>query len=165
MIRRVLFVLVMFSGSGVGAQAPTFAYSDAQLRWNEVECHVDRGLVRRGHDWRGEVIYSVRGELIFNGFSGNSFDLFYALRDGKLCLGDSNFTDAISYSIFENRIYVGDSSFPMDLAYTIRVDRMNQGVLCVYKGDSISPFDVVAYFQGEPTHTEIFALLLTMELL
>ena len=107
----------------------------------------------------------MRGEKIFAGFSSSSFDLAYTLRDGKLSIGDSFFTDAISYSMVENRIYVGDSYFPLDLAYTISPDGMNRGVMCVYKGDSISPFDVVAYLQGVPTQTEIIALLLTMGLL
>ena len=166
MIKKFALVLcVLIVSAGAWAQAPTYAYSDSQLRWNEVECHVEGGLVRVGSDWRGKVVYSVRGEKIFAGFSSSGFDLVYTLRGGKLCLGDSPFTDAISYSMVENRIYVGDSSFPLDLAYTISAERMNRGVLCVYKGDSISPFDVVLYLQGEPSQTEIFALLLTMGLL
>jgi|TARA_B110000116_G_scaffold262306_1_gene267449 hypothetical protein len=166
MIRKVVLVLCVFLGStGAWAQAPTYAYSDSQLRWSEVDCHVEGGMVRKGNNWRGKVEYTVRGEKIFAGFSSSSFDLAYTLRDGKLSIGDSFFTDAISYSMVENRIYVGDSYFPLDLAYTISPDGMNRGVMCVYKGDSISPFDVVAYLQGVPTQTEIIALLLTMGLL
>lgn len=166
MIKKVVLVLCVFFGSAEGwAQAPTYAYSNSQLRWSEVDCHVEGGLVRIGNNWRGKVEYTVRGEKIFAGFSSSNFDLAYTLREGKLSVGDSFFTDAISYSVIENRIYVGNSSFPLDLAYTISSDGMNRGVLYVYKGDSISPFDVVAYLQGEPTQAEIFALLLTMGLL
>lgn len=166
MIRTIVVVLCVVMGStGAWAQAPTYAYSDSQLWWSEVECHVEDGLVRKGNNWMGKVEYTVRRGKIFMGLSSFSSDLAYTLRDGKLSIGDSFFTDAISYSMVENRIYVGDSSFLLDLAYTISPDGRNRGVVCVYKGNSISSFDVVAYLQGEPSQAEIFALLLTMGLL
>lgn len=149
----------------VRAEAQTYVYTDPHLMWNDVACHVDGGVVREGGDWRGKITYTVSREKIFNGYSSSSFDLAYTVREGKLYIGDSYFTDAISYTLDEGKIYVGDSTFPLDLAYTIRPNPNVRGVFNVYKDDSISPFDVVAFMQGEPSETEIFSLLLTMALL
>ena len=97
--------------------------------------------------------------------ASSSFDLAYTYRGGKLYIGDSYFTDAISYTFYDGQIFVGDSTFPLDLAYTLRRSNIRPDVFCIYKESSISPYDIVAFMQGEPTETEIFALLLTMALL
>ena len=147
------------------SKAQTFVYTDQNLMWSQMACHVDGGLVREGPDWRGEITYTVSRDKIFHGYSSSAFDLAYTYRDGKLYIGDSYFTDAISYTFYDGQIFVGDSTFPLDLAYTLRPSNMRPDVFCIYKESSISPFDIVAFMQGEPTETEIFALLLTMALL
>ena len=147
------------------AQTSTYLYPSTYLRWNEVICHIDGGVVREGNDWRGEILYTVDGDRIYSGYSTSSFDIAYTLRDGKLYLGDSYFTDAVSYRLENNVIYVGDSNFPLDIAYTIRAEGSNQGVINIFKEDSISPFDIVATLQGTPSHSELFTLLLSAGLL
>ena len=147
------------------SKAQTFVYTDQNLMWSQMACHVDGGVVREGPDWRGEITYTVSRDKIFRGYSSSAFDLAYTYRDGKLYIGDSYFTDAISYTFYDGQIFVGDSTFPLDLSYTLRPSNMRPDVFCIYKESSISPFDIVAFMQGEPTETEIFALLLTMALL
>lgn len=147
------------------SKAQTFVYTDQNLMWSQMACHVDGGVVREGPDWRGKITYTVSRDKIFHGYSSSAFDLAYTYRDGKLYIGDSYFTDAISYTFYDGQIFVGDSTFPLDLAYTLRPSNMRPDVFCIYKESSISPFDIVAFMQGEPTETEIFALLLTMALL
>ena len=147
------------------SKAQTFVYTDQNLMWSQMACHVDGGVVREGPDWRGEITYTVSRDKIFHGYSSSTFDLAYTYRDGKLYIGDAYFTDAISYTLYDNQIFVGDSTYPLDLAYTLRPNNISPGMLCIYTGSSISPFDIVAFMQGEPTETELFAILLTMALL
>ncbi|MBT5147439.1 MAG: hypothetical protein HOM41_02680, partial [Flavobacteriales bacterium] len=99
------------------------------------------------------------------GFSTSTFNIAYTLREGKLHIGDSYFTDAITYTFEQDVIYVGDSNFPLDIAYTIRPDLSHEDVINIFKENSISPFDIVATLQGAPSHTELFALLLSAGLL
>ena len=135
------------------------------MRWNEVVCHIEGGVVRLGNDWRGDIAYTVDRNKIYSGYSTSSFNLSYTFREGKFYIGDSYFTDAITYTLDGKYIYVGDSHFPLDLAYSIASDRNNPGVLNIFKEDSISPFDIVSVMQGDPSPAEIFAILLTMGLL
>ena len=147
------------------SKAQTFVYTDQNMMWSRMACHVDGGVVREGPDWRGEITYTVSRDNIFHGYSSSTFDLAYTYRGGKLYIGDSYFTDAISYTFYDGQIFVGDSTFPLDLAYTLRRSNIRPDVFCIYKESSISPYDIVAFMQGEPTETEIFALLLTLALL
>ena len=147
------------------AQSGTYAYPSTHMRWNEVVCHIESGVVRQGNDWRGDIIYTVDRDKIYSGYSTSSFNLSYTLRDGKFYIGDSHFTDAITYTFDGASIYVGDSNFPLDLAYSIAPDRNKSGILNIFKEDSISPFDIIAVLQGSPSPAEIFAILLTMGLL
>ena len=147
------------------SKAQTFAYTDQNMLWSHMACHVDGGVVRKGPDWRGEITYTVSRDKIFHGYSSSTFDLAYTYRDGKLYIGDSYFTDAISYTFYDGQIFVGHSTFPLDLAYTLRPSNMRPDVFCIYRENSISPFDIVAFMHGEPTEIELFALLLTMALL
>jgi hypothetical protein len=167
--REILGTLMMMGAALIAnnalAQTKTYVYTDASMMWSQMACNIDRGLVREGPDWKGEILYTVQGEKIFQGFSSSGFDLAYTYRGGKLYIGDSQFTDAISYTFEQGKIFVGDSTYPLDLAYTIRPNPNYRGVLSVYSEDSISPFDIVAFLQGEPSEIEIFAVLLTVALL
>ena len=168
-LRKFLVVLIV-SGSAlldnnVLAQSATHVYTDASMRWSQMALNVDRGLVREGADWSGDVLFTVQGNKIFQGFGSSRFDVAYTYIDGKLYIGESKFTDAISYTFELGKVYIGDSNFPLDLAYTIRPNPNLPGVLNVYTEDSISPFDIVVILQGEPTEAEIFAVLITLALL
>lgn len=166
MIPRLLLTAILaYTSLSVIAQTGTYVYPTSHMRWNEVVCHIEGGVVRQGNDWRGDIVYTVERNKIYSGYSTSSFNLAYTFRDGKLYIGDSYFTDAITYTLDGQYIYVGDSHFPLDLAYTIAPDRNNPGVLNIFKEDSISPFDIVAVMQGNPSPDEIFAILLTMGLL
>lgn len=166
MIPRLLLTAILaYTSLSVIAQTGTYVYPTSHMRWNEVVCHIEEGVVRQGNDWRGDIVYTIERNKIYAGYSTSSFNLAYTFRDGKLYIGDSYFTDAITYTLDGQYIYVGDSHFPLDLAYTIAPDRNNPGVLNIFKEDSISPFDIVAVMQGNPSPDEIFAILLTMGLL
>ena len=164
-LRLLLTVTLAYSSLSALAQTGTYAYPSTHMRWNEVVCHIESGVVRQGNDWRGDIIYTVDRDKIYSGYSTSSFNLSYTLRDGKFYIGDSHFTDAITYTFDGASIYVGDSNFPLDLAYSIAPDRNRSGILNIFKEDSISPFDIIAVLQGNPSPAEIFAILLTMGLL
>ena len=158
------FALAILSLSSL-AQTSTYLYPSTSLRWNEVICHIEGGVVRDGNGWRGEILYTVDRDRIYAGYSTSTFNIAYTLRDGKLHIGDSYFTDAITYTLEQGVIYVGNSNFPLDIAYTIRQEASYPDVINIFKENSISPFDIVATLQGTPSHTELFALLLSAGLL
>jgi hypothetical protein len=166
MISRILLTVALaYTSLSAIAQTGTYVYPTTHMRWNEVVCHIEGGVVRQGNDWRGDITYTVNHNKIYAGYSTSSFNLSYPFREGKFYIGDSYFTDAITYTLDGRSIYVGDSHFPLDLAYSLAPDRNNLGILNIYKEDSISPFDIVAVLQGDPSPAEIFAILLTMGLL
>lgn len=163
--RLLLTVTLAFTSLSAIGQTGTFVYPTTHMRWDEIVCHIDGGVVRLGNDWRGDIAYTVERNKIYSGYSTSSFNLSYTFREGKFYIGDSYFTDAITYTLDGKYIYVGDSTFPLDLAYSIAQDRNNPGILNIFKEDSISPFDIVAVMQGDPSPAEVFAILLTMGLL
>ena len=168
-LRKLLIVLIVAKlallDKNVLAQSTTYVYTDSSMRWSQMALNIDRGLVREGADWSGDVLCTVQGNKIFQGFGSSQFDLAYTYIDGKLYIGESKFIDAISYTFELGKIYIGNSTFPLDLAFTIRPNPNLPGVLSVYTEDSISPFDIVAFLQGEPTVVEIFAVLISLALL
>ena len=163
--RLLLTVALAYTSLSAIGQTGTFVYPTTHMRWDEIVCHIDGGVVRLGNDWRGDIAYTVERNKIYSGYSTSSFNLSYTFREGKFYIGDSYFTDAITYTLDGKYIYVGDSTFPLDLAYSIAQDRNNPGILNIFKEDSISPFDIVAVMQGDPSPAEVFAILLTMGLL
>ena len=163
--RLLLTVTLAYTSLSAIGQTGTFVYPTTHMRWDEIVCHIEGGVVRLGNDWRGNIAYTVERNKIYSGYSTSSFNLSYTFREGKFYIGDSYFTDAITYTLDGKYIYVGDSTFPLDLAYSIAQDRNNPGILNIFKEDSISPFDIVAVMQGDPSPAEVFAILLTMGLL
>ena len=147
------------------AQDRVNVYPDQRMLWSEIMLHSEKGLVREGQDWRGTVLWTTRPGEIFEGYSSNSFDLRFTVRDGHLIQGDSNFSDAILYTLEGNSIYIGDSTFPLDLAYTIQPDALNPGVYGLYKEDSISVFDRICVFEGQPSEEVLYGFLMALGLL
>ena len=161
----VLFLGAMLCLGSAQGQARVEVYPDDRMMWSDILMHVEQGVVRAGHDWRGDVIFTTVPGKIFSGYSTSTFDLIYSVRDNQLIQGDSYFSDAILYTWDDMKLYIGDSTFPLDLVYTIRPHPFNEGVFGLFKEDSISTFDRICVFQGVPNTTEIFALLLAQGLL
>ena len=163
-MRTFLFIL-LFAGQ-LSAQQATFVYPDDQLRWNEAIVNIDGGVVRQGHDWRGNIVLTVENDRIFQGFSTSSFDLLYTVRDGQLCRGDSYFSEDILYTFREGKVYIGDSNYLLDQVYNLRDEPLHHGqVVSVYTEDSGSVFDRVCSIQGPFTEAEWYALMLAQGLL
>lgn len=161
----VLLLGVMLCVGSAWGQGRVEVYPDDRMMWSDILMHVEQGVVRTGQDWRGDVIFTTVPGKIFSGYSTSTFDLIYSIRDNQLIQGDSYFSDAILYTWDNMKLYIGDSTFPLDLVYTIRPHPFNDGVFGLFKEDSISTFDRICVFQGVPTTTEIFALLLAQGLL
>lgn len=164
-IRPLLLGIVLLLRVGATAQTRVEVYPNDRMLWSEVLMNIERGVVREGGDWRGDVLWTVRQEQIFKGYSSSSFDLQFTVRAGHLIQGDSHFSDAIMYTIEGNTIYIGDSTFPLDLVYTLRPEPRDSQLMGLYKEDSLSSFDRICVFQGQPNHAELFALLLALGLL
>jgi hypothetical protein len=163
---RTLLFYLCFTCSSVAWSQGTFVYPNDQLRWNEAIVHIDGGLVRAGNDWRGEVLFTVQGDQIFEGYSTSSFDLLYTVRDGQLCRGDSHFSQDVLYTLAPPGIYIGDSTFLLDQVYNVRDEPLHHGeVMSVYRDDSGSVFDRVCSIQGSVSPAAWFALMLAQNLL
>ena len=154
------------------AQSRWHLHPDDRLVWRDVIAHIDNGVVRMGNSWNGEVVYTVKADdmwdevHVFQGFSTSSLDVTFTLRDGKLYLGDSAFSDAILYTFHEGQIFVGDSTFPLDVAYTIREElrqfaggAQSAPLWGVYRDDSRSWSDRIAVVEGPLDAAAFFALL------
>lgn len=157
---------------GAWAQGRWHLHPDDRLVWRDVIAHIDNGVVRMGNNWSGEVVYTLQADpmwnetKVFQGFSTSGLDIAFTLRDNKLYLGDSAFTDAILYSFSEGQIFIGDSTFPLDVAYTLREERRafstgagDAPLWGVYKEDSRAWSDRVAVIEGAMDAGAIMALL------
>jgi hypothetical protein len=147
------------------AQERVNVYPDNRMLWSEMMLHAEQGLIREGRDWRGTVLWTTRPGKLFEGYSSSSFDLKFTVRDGHLIQGDSNFSDAIVYTLDGNSIYIGDSTFPLDLVYTLQQDALDPSSFGLYKEDSISVFDRICVFDGEPSPEVLFGFLLALGML
>ena len=172
---RTSLLLVLALGATLTAWAQVkrvHLYESDMMVWRDMVAHVDQGIVRMGNNWRGEVVFTLREDgmweemRVFQGFSTSTLDLVLTLRDNKVYMGDSHFTDAILYTIDDNKIHRGDSTFPMDVLYTLREERSLLGaqpgvpVWGVYRENSMAWSDRVAILEGMPSEAEVIALLL-----
>ena len=168
-MRLLLFFGLILSTVTASAQTRVDVFPNDRMLWSEMMLHAENGVVREGRDWRGQVLWTTQPEKIFAGYSTSAFDLAYSVRDGQLIQGDSHFSDAIMYSSEwrgdEIRLYIGDSTFPLDLVYTLRPHAFDDGVVELYKEDSISRFDRICVFRGMPSAEDLYALLLAQGLL
>jgi hypothetical protein len=165
--RRIALGLIglFVACASLRAQNRVNVYPDNRMLWSEMMLHAEQGLIREGRDWRGTVLWTTRPGELFEGYSSSSFDLRFTVRDGHLIQGDSNFSDAVLYTLEGNSIYIGDSTFPLDLVYTIQPDALNPGVYGLYKEDSISVFDRICVFEGQPSAEVLYGFLMALGLL
>ena len=168
-MRLLLFFGLILSTVTASAQTRVDVFPNDRMLWSEMMLHAENGVVREGRDWRGQVLWTTQPEKIFAGYSTSAFDLAYSVRDGQLIQGDSYFSDAILYTAEvrgdELQVFIGDSTFPLDLVYTLRPHAFDDGVVELYKEDSISRFDRICVFRGMPSAEELYALLLAQGLL
>ena len=113
-------------------QGRVHLYPDDNLVWRDMVAHLDGGVVRMANHWSGDIFFTLQADnmwdevRIFQGYSTSALDVAYTLRDNKLYLGDSGFSDAILYTFEEAQIFMGDSHFPLDMRTH---SGKNQGVL------------------------------------
>lgn len=156
-------------GSPVQPGSTVHVFADDLLRPREMVCHLQDGLVRMGQNWRNPVVYTLQSRKVFEGFSTSSFDLIYTLEEdmGRIQLrrGEGQWSDDVLYTWYQGSVYIGDSTFPLDLVYTTRTNPLSPELIELYKEDSISRFDRICVFVGQPAPEEIFVLLLAQGLL
>jgi hypothetical protein len=147
--------------TAASGQSLVQVFPDDRLAWNEVVCHIDRGVLREGSPQRrGKVQLTVSQERIFEGYSTSSFDLIYHVENEQLRRGNSAFSDDILFTLHNGQVFIGDSRFALDLVYTLRPDPLNPDLTGVFREDSISDFDRVCVLQGRFSTAELFSLLL-----
>ena len=166
-----MVLLALLSALAVSGQMRMHLYLDDNLIYRDMVAHIDNGVVRMGAHWSGEIVYTVKanntwGDVqIFSGYSTSNLDIAFTLREDKLYLGDSSFSDAILYTFDSGQIFMGDSNFPLDVAYTLRKEARNfpsgddAPLWGLYKDDSRSWDDRLAILEGHLDPASIFALL------
>ena len=160
---------LVVGGTPIQSSSTIHVFPDDLLRPREMVCHLQDGLVRMGQHWQNPVVLTLRGRKVFEGFSTSSFDLMYTLEEDlgriQLLRGEGQWSDDVLYTWHQGAVYIGDSTFPLDLVYTTRPNALSPELFELYKEDSISRFDRVCVFVGQPTPEEIFVLLLAQGLL
>jgi hypothetical protein len=68
------------------------------------------------------------------------------------------FSSQIAYTLFDGKIYRGDSNFELDVLYNVRND-------VIYVGSQSFPTDAIYYIQGRYNPVQLFAILLSLELI
>lgn len=171
MIARFSLLVCLTSALTAWGQGRVHLYPDDNLVWRDMVAHVDGGVVRMGNNWSGNIVFTIQADnmwdevRIFQGYSTSALDVAYTLRNNKLYLGDSSFSDAILYTFEEAQIFMGDSRFPLDIAYTFRQEpRRFAGnddapLWGVYKEDSRAWSDRLAVIEGPLDPAAVFALL------
>ena len=174
-IRWTLACLGMWGS--VHAQDRVHLFPDDQLVFRDMVAHVEHNVVRLGPSWSGEVAYTLLADNMWEethlhlGYSTSALDIAYTVGEGKLCLGDSRFSDGILYTYHDGSIFIGDSTFPLDVAYTLREEvpafpsPSGAPVWGIYKEDSRSWTDRVAVMEGLASPAQIFGLLAAAGLL
>ena len=133
-------------------QGRVHLYPDDNLVWRDMVAHVDGGVVRMGNNWSGDIVFTIQADnmwdevRIFQGYSTSALDVAYTLRDNKLYLGDSGFSDAILYTFDEAQIFMGDSTFPSGRG--LHDSGKNQG------GSAAATCPVVGRVQGRQPRLE-----------
>ncbi len=89
---------------------------------------------------------------------GSEFDLLFTFRDNKLWRGTALYTSQIAYTFEDGRIYRGDSTFLIDMLYNVK-----DGV--IYNGANSFPTDALLLIEGRFTPTQLFAIMLSLELI
>jgi hypothetical protein len=105
-----------------------------------------------------DAYYTVVGDKIMEGPMGSEFDLLFTFREGKLYKGNGMFSSQIAYTLFDGKIYRGDSNFELDVLYNVRND-------VIYVGSQSFPTDAIYYIQGRYNPVQLFAILLSLELI
>lgn len=169
--RFCLLTLGLLSAWISWGQGRVHLYPDDNLVFRDMIAHVDGDVVRMGPSWRGDIVYTLQADnmwdevAIFQGYSTSALDVAFTLRDNHLYLGDSSFSDAVLYTYHEGQIFMGDSTFPLDVAYTLREEDRKFGggtsapLWGLYKEDSRAWSDRLAVIEGEFDAGSLFALL------
>lgn len=105
-----------------------------------------------------DILYTVIDNKIMTGGSGSEFDLLYTFREGKLYTGTAMYTSQIAYRIMNGKIYKGDSAFQLDILYTVQ-----NGI--IFDGNQTYSIDALYAIIGVVTDTELFAILLSLNLI
>lgn len=92
------------------------------------------------------------------GSSGSEFDLVYTCKDGKLYSGRGMYSSEIAYTFENGKVYKGNSTFQLDILYNIK-----DGV--IYAGDRSFSMDAIFVITGKYTDVDIFAILLSLQLI
>ena len=121
--------------------------------------HESNGRFFPGYSFNfDDALYTVRGPMIMFGPSGSEFDLIYTMRENKLYRGNAMYTSQIAYTFDNGKFYKGDSTFELDVLYNVQNN-------VIYNGSQSFPPDAIYFIEGQPTLTDLFAILLSLELI
>ncbi len=105
-----------------------------------------------------DAYFTVIGNKIMRGPMGSEFDLVYTVRDNKLYTGQGMYTSQIAYTFTNEKVYRGDSNFELDVLYNFREN-------VIYAGSQSFATDALFLIEGEITLAQLFAIMLSLDLL
>lgn len=139
--------------------AQVYVYPDRNILFSDMVCNVQGGHVLPDNEvmWNKAIVTcDERG--IYKGFSTSTFDILYTYKEGQLYLGDSFFTSDIMFTFENGVIYRGDSTFPLDRLFTFKNGKL-------YSSEGESVFDILLSIEGALSVTELFGILLALEMI
>jgi hypothetical protein len=152
----LLFLLFVFF---IEAEAQIRVYRGSAQFITEQVLHEANGRFFPGYSLNfDDALYTVRGPMIMEGPSGSEFDLIYTLKDNKLYRGNAMYTSQIAYTFNNGKFYKGDSTFELDVLFNVRNN-------VIYAGSQSFPTDAIFYIEGQPRLVDLFAILLSLELI
>lgn len=158
-ILKIALVLVLLAGISKTASAQIQVYRGNGHILTEQVLHFANHRIFPGYSFNyNDILFTVIGNKIMRGGIGSEFDLLYTFRDGKLYSGSAMYTSQIAYRIENGKIYKGDSTFQLDILYTVK-----DGI--IFDGNQTYSLDALYAIHGNYTETDLFGILLSLNLI
>jgi hypothetical protein len=158
-MKRILALAFFFSMVGATSVAQIYVYAGNAHYPTEMVLRFENNRMLPAASFSiNDAYYTVVGNQIMEGPMGSAFDLLFTFREGKLYTGNGMFTSQIAYTLANGKIYKGDSVFELDVLYNVRND-------VIYVGSQSFPTDAIYYIQGRYNPSQLFAILLSLQLI
>src|SRR5688500_5196774 len=156
MVRSASIILFLFLSAGLFAQTAVVRDSSGQLIFTTIN--------DRLQDSSGQVLYTMRGNLIFKGDSYRNEDMLYLIKNSDVMGSNAGYIynfdmSATLYSFKKGRFYIGEDRLPERMVMVFE----NGDSVEVLDGDEIKigtfsgdkPTDLLLAFLGLAGHYQV----------
>lgn len=152
-------LLIFFVGFFQSGISQTYVYKGNFRSPQNVIFNILDGELRAKNGSYGQpVLLTIRNNQIFKDRSISLLDVLFTYQNGNLFLGYSDNPYDIAYNFDGEHIYYRDKQYAIDIAFTIYMDG-------IYGGPTNFVSDVLFTIDGPYSETELFAILLALDLL